>query len=192
MDNMLNNIIPYIIFSVPVVVGALIMSKSSGWPSAAEKKNKGLRALKTSLGGTMFGIGLALLFFYHISPATFWSQWSLLAVIGSIFNCVLPIFVLLTIGAYIQYTAWEKTESLMTRQLDKILKSETERRNKFPNRLSILVVYLIMIIVVFGVSYFLEYILLHLPLRLVLILSSLWVIGVTIGTFMAIRANMRQ
>ena len=192
MDNRMSNIIPYMIFSVPVLVGALIMSKPAGWPSEAEKKNKGLRALKTSLGGTMFVIGLALLFFYHISPDTFLSEWSWLAVIGSIFNCVLPAFVLFTIAAYVQYTTWEKTESLMTRQLDKILKSETDRKNKFPNRLSILVVYLIMIIVVFGVSYFLEYKLLHLPLRLALILSSLWVIGVTVGTFMAIRVNMRK
>ena len=73
MDNMMINLIPYIIFSLPVLVGALIMSKPAGWPSEAEKKNKGLRALKTSLGGTMFVIGLALLFFYHISPDTFLS-----------------------------------------------------------------------------------------------------------------------
>ena len=188
----MNNIIPYIIFSVPALVGAFMTIKVGGWPSEAEKRNKGLRSIKTSLGGTMMVIGLWLLMFYHMSPDTLLREWSLLAVIGSIFYFVLPIFVLLTIGAYIQYTAWEKTESLMTRQLDKILKSETERKNKFPNRLSILVVYLIMIIVVFGVSYFLEYILLQLPLRLALILSSLWVIGVTIGTFMAIRVNMRK
>ena len=124
----MNNMIPYIIFSVPVLVGALIISKSAGWPSEAEKKNKGLRALKTSLGGTMLVIGLGLLFFYHTSPDTFWSQWSLLAVIGSIFNCVFPAFVLFTIGAYIQYTAWEKTEALMTKQLDKIVKSKTEKK----------------------------------------------------------------
>jgi len=188
----MNNIISYFIFGVPALVGAFMTIKVGGWPSEAEKRNKGLRSIKASLGGTMMVIGLALLFFYHTSPDTFLSEWSLLAVIGSIFNCGLPMFVLLAIGAYIQFTTWEKTEPLMTRQLDKILKSETERKNKFPNRLSILVVYLIMIIVVFGVSYFLEYILLHLPLRLALILSSLWVIGVTIGTFMAIRVNMRK
>ena len=123
---MMNNIIPYIIFGVPALVGAFITTKVGGWPSEAEKKNKGVRALKTSLGGTMLGISLVLLIFYHTSPNTFWSQWSLLSVIGSIFNCVLPVFVLLTIGAYIQYTAWEKTESLMTKQLDKIVKSKTD------------------------------------------------------------------
>jgi hypothetical protein len=126
MDNIMNNLIPYIIFGVPAPVGAFITSKAAGWPSESEKKNKGVRALKTSLGGTMLGIGLVLLIFYHTSPNTFWSQWSFLSVIGSILNCVLPVFVLLTIGAYIQHTAWEKTESLMTKQLDKIVKSKTD------------------------------------------------------------------
>lgn len=125
---MMNNIIPYIIFSVPALVGAFITSKAAGWPSEAEKKNKGVRAVKTSLGGTMLVMGLVLLMFYHISPDTFWSEWSLLAVIGSIFNCLLPAFVLFTIGAYIQYTAWEKTESLMIKQLHKIVKSKTEKK----------------------------------------------------------------
>jgi hypothetical protein len=123
---MMNNMIPYIIFGIPALIGAFITSKAAGWPSEAEKKNKGVRSIKTSVGGTVLVISVVLLILYHTSPHTFWSKWSLLTVIGSVFNCVLPVFVLLTIGAYIQYIAWEKTESLMNKQLEKVLKSKTD------------------------------------------------------------------
>jgi hypothetical protein len=60
------------------------------------------------------------------------------------------------------------------------------------NRTRIIIAYLIMTVVVLGVSYLVEHILLKLPIWYVLILTLLSQIAITFGTFLAIRYGQKK
>jgi hypothetical protein len=104
-----------------IIYGLVFTLKHFGWPSDTERKNKIIRAVRTGFSSTALGVGLMLMYFYWTSPETFWSQLTLATSIGAFFFLVIPIFGVMTVASYIQFSVWEKTQSTMTSRLKKII-----------------------------------------------------------------------
>jgi hypothetical protein len=115
------------IVGLMILFGILITLRQFGWPSDAERKNKIKRSLKSGFGGMMLGIGLILLVFYWTSPETFWVELSFTSVISLVFFFVIPVFVLLVIASYLQYSALERLESRWKSRLKQIIGSKTNK-----------------------------------------------------------------
>jgi hypothetical protein len=112
-----------------IIYGLVFTLRYFGWPSVAERKNKIMRAIRTGFSSTALMIGLILMYFYWSSPATFWSQWTLSTFIGAVFFFVAPIFVLMTVTSFIQFSVLEKTQLMMTDRLRKIIGNSTRDEN---------------------------------------------------------------
>jgi len=125
----MKEIVLYILLGAIVILGVVIIFKEVGWPSEEEQKNKGGRSIKAGFGGTMLCIGMLLFIFYRTSPNTFWDKWSFLSIIGFVFYFMVPLFVILTIGSYIQFSSWEKIQPLMNKELQRIVKSKTDTKS---------------------------------------------------------------
>lgn len=109
-----------------VLYGLVFTLKHFGWPSITERKNKIIRAVRTGFSSTALAVGLMLMYFYWSSPEAFWSQWTLATAIGTFFFVVIPILGVLTIASFIQFSVWEKTQSIMTSRLRKIIDDSTK------------------------------------------------------------------
>src|SRR5688572_400635 len=115
-----------IITSSMIIYGLLYTIKWVGWPSAIERKNKVLRAVRTGFSSTLLSISLLLMYLYWTSPETFWRQWTVSTIIGSMFFVVIPLFFIMIIASFIRFSSWERMESMMTNRLRKIVESKTK------------------------------------------------------------------
>jgi len=115
-----------------VIYGLVFTIKHFGWPSVRERKNKVLRAIRTGLSSTILVVGVMLLYFYWNSAEVFWSQWTLATTVSAFFFFVLPILGVMIVAAYIQFSVWEKTQSIMTDRLRRIVSdsSQDDKRTK--------------------------------------------------------------
>jgi hypothetical protein len=119
-----------VLTSLAAICGLVFTLKYFGWPSVAERKNKVVRAIKAGFSTTVFTISLIFMYFYWTTPGEFFNQWTLVTVLGALFFLVIPIFFLITIGAFIQFSVWEKTNSIMMDKLKKIVDDSRKESNK--------------------------------------------------------------
>jgi hypothetical protein len=91
-----------------------------------------VRAIKTGTSSTVLMIGLMLVYFYWASPETFWNQWTFATFLAAVLFFVIPVFGLMTVTSYVQFSVLEKTQSVMTNRLRKIVgdSSKEEKRIK--------------------------------------------------------------
>src|SRR5687768_14212200 len=94
-----------IMTSSMIIYGLLYTIKCFGWPSAIERKNKVLRAVRTGFSSTLLSVGLLLMHFYWISPETLWRQWTVSTIIGLMFFVVIPLFFIMIIASFIQFSS---------------------------------------------------------------------------------------
>jgi hypothetical protein len=105
--------------------------KYFGWPSMAERKNKTVRSLRTGLSSSALVLGLFLFYFYWTSPGSFFNQWTINTTIGGFIFCAVPLFLVLTVFSFVQFSALEKMQSGMTTKLGKI--KDVSKNNKDGN-----------------------------------------------------------
>ncbi len=113
----MNSTIFYLLTGSILIVGTVLMSKETAWPSEAERKNRLLRAVRSGIGATLAGTGLVLIIMYQTAGETFFHDLSLLSVLVSFLFLVVPTFFLLTIGLYVQYGILEKLGPMWTQRL---------------------------------------------------------------------------
>ena len=127
---MIKQTIFLIVTSLAVIYGLVFTLKYFGWPSISDRKNKIMRAIRTGFSSTVLIIGLMLMYFYWSQPEAFWSQWTVATIIGAFLFFVIPIYCAMTIGSYVQFSIWEKTQPIMTDRLRKIVEDTTKDDNK--------------------------------------------------------------
>ncbi len=120
----------FFVTSLMIVYGLVFTLKYFGWPSINERKNKVTRAIRAGFSSTVLLVGLMLMYFYWTSPQVFWSQWTLATAISGLFFFAIPIFVVMTVASFIQFFAWEKTQSMMTGRLKKIISDSAKDDKK--------------------------------------------------------------
>src|SRR5512138_2655644 len=95
----------FLVIGSMIIGGLLFNGKYLKYPSALERKNKVLRAVKTGLSNTVLGVGLLLLSLYWESRETFWTQWTFSSIrVGILLTIAL--FLIMTIGTLIQFYSW--------------------------------------------------------------------------------------
>lgn len=132
MLNMIRQIVFLFVTSLMIIYGVVSTLRYFGWPSASDRKNKMMRAIKTGTSSTVLMIGLMLVYFYWASPETFWNQWTFATFLAAVLFFVIPVFGLMTVTSYVQFSVLEKTQSIMTNRLRKIVgdSSKEEKRIK--------------------------------------------------------------
>ena len=118
------------VITIMIIYGLVFTLKYFGWPSIAERENRFIRSLKTGLSSTILVIGLMLIYSYSSSAETFWSQWTIRTFIGAVLFFVIPIFGILTAGSFVQFSVLEKTQSIMSERLRKIVSDSTKDDKK--------------------------------------------------------------
>ena len=111
-----------LILGILVLTGLVITLRTGGWPTEIEKTNHIMRAVKSAFGGVLLGVGTILFLFYRTSPNEFWKEWAVINSLTFIFCFAMPIFGLLVIGFFVQYSTWGKTESFLKDRLRNITK----------------------------------------------------------------------
>ena len=127
---MIKQIAFFFLTSLMIIYGLIFTLKHFGWPSITERKNKTIRALRAGFSSAGLVVGLMLMYFYWTSPEAFWSQWTLATAIGTFFFFVIPIFGVMTVASFIQFSVWEKTQSIMTVRIRKIIDDSTKGDKK--------------------------------------------------------------
>ncbi len=114
----------YVVGSLSVLVGLLIIFKEAGWPSERERKNILLRSVISSSGGTLSATAVILLLLYTTEPGSFFVQWSAPSIVLAILLIALPIFLLLAFGSLIQFSIWEHNRPKWQTWLGRIIRTQ--------------------------------------------------------------------
>jgi uncharacterized membrane protein len=120
---MIQQAIIFLVAGAMTIYGVVFTFKYSGWPSAMERQNKALRAVKTGFSSTVMVVGLLLLYFDRTAPETFLTQWTFSSIAGAIL-LVIPLFLIMTAGSFVQFSSWKETR--MTNQLRKMMRHSTK------------------------------------------------------------------
>jgi hypothetical protein len=123
---MIKQAIFFLVAGAMTIYGLVFTFKYSGWPSATERQNKVLRAIKAGFSSTVMAVGLLLLYFDWTSPETFLTQWTFSSIVGAII-IVIPLFLIMTVGSFVPFSSWEWTEIGVANWLRKII--DRKRKN---------------------------------------------------------------
>ena len=127
---MIKQIIFLLVTSLVILYGLIFTFKYFGWPSMADRQNKMMRAIRTGFSSTLLVIGLMLMYFYWTAADAFWNQWTMTTIIGAFFFFVIPVFCVMTISSFVQFSVWEKTQSMMTGRLRKLVNDSAKDDHK--------------------------------------------------------------
>jgi cytochrome c-type biogenesis protein CcmH/NrfG len=122
----------YAVTSLSAISGLILMATAAGWPSPAERKDMLRRSLKNSAGAVLTLVGLVPLISVGKSPSGFLDAFGWSAPIATVILIIIPFFLLMVVGSYVQFTAWEKGQLAMRQRTRKILQAKSEPEPEQP------------------------------------------------------------